>query len=180
MTFITSLAGARALRESFDVEAEVKWPNDLLLNGKKIGGVLNELCASMEKISYLVLGIGVNLNMTPDQFPARENFPATSVLLEKGETVQREIFARQFFQLLDRFYLRYLAEGFPGLRQEWESYCGMVGCRVDLETEGQKLSGEVLGINGEGALLLRDPDGRVEKVFSADIRSIHDKISNLT
>ena len=99
ITFITSLAGASALRKSFAVEAQVKWPNDLLLNGKKVGGVLNELCASMDKINYLVLGLGMNLNMTLDQLPERGIFPATSVMLEKGEAVQRNLFARQLFSI---------------------------------------------------------------------------------
>ena len=180
ITFITSLAAAKALRESFAVEAQVKWPNDLLLNGKKVGGVLNELCASMEKINYLILGLGVNLNMAREQLPERELFPATSVMLEKGETVPRDLFARNYFQLLDRFYLRYLDEGFSNLRREWESYCGMIGWRVDLETEGKRLNGEVLGIDEEGALRLRGREGREEKVFSADIHAIHDNMHDPT
>ncbi|MBN2429466.1 MAG: biotin--[acetyl-CoA-carboxylase] ligase [Deltaproteobacteria bacterium] len=174
ITFITSLAAAGALRDSFSVEAQVKWPNDILLNGKKIGGVLNELCASQEKINYLVLGLGVNLNMTCDQLPERELFPATSVMLEQGEAVSRELFARNYFQLLDRLYFRYFEEGFSSLRKEWESYCGMIGRRVDMDAEGRSVSGEVLGIDEEGFLLLRGQDGREERLLSADIRLIHD------
>ena len=174
VTFITSLAAARALRESFSVEAQVKWPNDILLNGKKIGGVLNELCVFQEKINYLVLGLGVNLNMTGDQLPERGVFPATSVMLERGGAVSRELFARNYLRLLDRLYVRYLEEGFSSLRQEWESYCGMLGRLVDMDVEGRRVSGEVLGIDEEGALLVRGRDGREERLLSADIRLIHD------
>ncbi len=180
ITFITSLAAVKALRESYNVEAEVKWPNDVLLNGRKLGGVLNELCTSLRQINYLVLGLGVNLNMTRDQLPERELFPATSVMLEKGEEVSRTRFARNYFRWLDRFYLQYLEEGFSGIREEWESYCGMVGCRVELDTGDKMLEGLVVGIDEEGALILRGQNGRDEKVHSADIRSIHDETHGKT
>jgi BirA family biotin operon repressor/biotin-[acetyl-CoA-carboxylase] ligase len=177
-TFITSLAAAKALGGSFNVGAQVKWPNDILLNGRKVGGVLNELCTSMEQINYLVLGLGVNINMARDQLPERGLFPATSVMLEKGETVSREIFARNYFRLLDRLYIQYLDEGFLGIRQEWMSFCGIIGCHVDLDAGEERLSGLVTGIDEEGALTLRDRNGHEKKVLSADIRFIHDKIHN--
>jgi BirA family biotin operon repressor/biotin-[acetyl-CoA-carboxylase] ligase len=132
----------------------------------------------MKQINYLVLGLGVNLNMARDQLPEREFFPATSVMLEKGETVSREIFARNYFRLLDRLYIQYLDEGFPGIRLDWMSYCGVIGCRVELDTGEESLSGLVTGIDEVGALTFLDGNGHEKKVLSADIRSIHGKIHN--
>jgi BirA family biotin operon repressor/biotin-[acetyl-CoA-carboxylase] ligase len=172
ITFITSLAAARALRGSFAVPAEVKWPNDILVNGRKAGGVLNELGTSGEKITYLILGLGVNLNMTREQLPVRELFPATSIMLEKGTAVSRELFALNYLELLERLYLCYLKEGFSVLRNEWASFCGMIGRQVDLVADGRNVSGKVLGIDEEGALLLRCENGCEERFLSADIRSV--------
>lgn len=176
LTFITSLAVAGALREACHLPAEVKWPNDILLNGSKVGGVLNELCVSVGQINYLVLGMGVNLNMPREQLPQRGLFPATSVLLETGEAVSRRVFARTCFQCLDRLYHQYLNTGFAGLRREWEAVCGMIGCHADLDVDGKALTGLVMGIDEAGALILRGLDGHEEKVFSADILAVRNNI----
>jgi len=84
LTFLSAVAVARAIELVAPLRPEIKWPNDVLIDGKKVAGLLNEMSAETDGINFVVLGIGVNLNMTAEQFPADLRHPATSLLLETG------------------------------------------------------------------------------------------------
>jgi len=119
LTFLSAVAVAETLNQLYKLPAKVKWPNDVLVGGKKIAGLLNEMNAETEQIHFVILGIGVNLNMAAEQFPEELNYPATSVLLETGETVDRALFARELLQRLDGYYCEFLDEGFVPIRRRW-------------------------------------------------------------
>ncbi len=170
LTFFPAVAVARAITEVSGLSARVKWPNDILLGGRKVAGLLNEMRAEAERIHFIVLGIGVNLNMRRDQFPSDLRYPATSVALETGSPVNRLAFTRALLRHLDRLYDDYLLRGVAPVLREWESLCDLMGEKVAVDLSGRSLVGTATGLDDDGALLLRLSDGRVERVLAGDVR----------
>lgn len=168
MTFLSAVAVAETLQELYALSARVKWPNDILVGGKKIAGLLNEMNAETEQIHFVILGIGINLNMTTEQFPEQLNYPATSVFLERDEKIDRVAFVRAFLQRLDGYYGEFLAEGFVPIRRRWEALCDLMNARVQVE----HWQGTVVGLDSDGALRLQLDDGRVERILAGDVRPL--------
>lgn len=174
MTFLTAVAVAEAVEAVGDFAPQLKWPNDVLMNGRKVAGLLNELSAETERIHFMVLGIGVNLNMAADQFPTNLRSPATSLLIEGGKVVPRLEFTRQLLQKTDRLYARYLESGFDVVRAAWEERCNMLGRRVEVDFQHSRLTGIARGIDEAGALLLTLPDGTEERVLAGDVKLLEE------
>lgn len=169
LTFLSAVAVAETLKQRYQLSVKVKWPNDVLVSGKKIAGLLNEMNAETEQIHFVILGIGVNLNMTADQFPKELNYPATSVLLERGEEIDRVAFIREFLQRIDRYYAEFLQDGFGPIRRRWEALCDLMNQRVQID---QGLQGTVVGLDTDGALRLQLDDGRVERIIAGDVKPL--------
>lgn len=169
LTFLSAVAVAETLNHLYQLPARVKWPNDVLVEGKKISGLLNEMSAETEQIHFVILGIGVNLNMTSEQFPEELNYPATSVLLETGAVVDRAAFVRDFLQRLDGYYGELLEEGFVPIRRRWEALSSLMNVRVQVD---DRMTGTVVGLDTDGALRLQLDDGRVERVMAGDVRPL--------
>ncbi len=172
LTFLSAVAVVETLQEVCHLSADVKWPNDILVGGAKISGLLNEMNAETEQIHFVILGVGVNLNMTDTQFPDVLNYPATSVLLETGESVDRLIFLQAFLQRLDLYYTEFLEEGFSPVRRRWEKLCNMMNMQVEVNQGGGSLRGTVVGLDAEGALRLQLDNGQVERILAGDIRPV--------
>lgn len=170
MTFLTAVAVAEAIEASGPFSPRLKWPNDVLLNGKKIAGLLNELNAETEQIHYMILGVGVNLNMAMSQFPTDLRTPATSLLVEGDRNIPRLEFARNLLQRIDALYTRFLVDGFAPVLAAWEERCDMLGRRVEVDYHHRQLIGVVKGLDEAGALLLALPDGGEERVLAGDVK----------
>lgn len=172
MTFLSAVATAEAMIETFHLPVRVKWPNDLLVGGRKIAGMLNEMSAESEQIHFVLLGIGVNLNMTAEQFPADLRYPATSVLLERKEPVARLVFVRNLLQRIDALYRIYLDEGFWAIRRRWEGLSDLLNCTVQVDQNPGLRVGTVVGLEDDGALRLQLEDGRIERILAGDVRPL--------
>jgi len=169
LTFLSAVAAARALRDVTGLKVDVKWPNDLLVNGRKIAGLLNEMSAESDAVHHVVLGLGLNINMTADQFPTDLRYPATSVRLEKGTHTARLDVVVALLEHFDRLYEEFRQSGMGPIRRAWQELFAMMGKPVRVETGQANLTGVVAGIDEEGALLLRLPDGNIEKVLAGDV-----------
>jgi len=169
LTFVAALAVVEAISRTSTLTASVKWPNDVLVNGRKVAGILSEMRAESDRVHYVILGVGVNLNMTRDQFPAELRYPASSLLIEGGRAVSRSAFARCFLEAFEAFYRRFLDEGFDAIRPDWDACCAMVGSRVRVDQESRVLAGEIVGLNEDGSLLLRSDDGRLHNIYAGDV-----------
>jgi BirA family biotin operon repressor/biotin-[acetyl-CoA-carboxylase] ligase len=169
LTFLSAVAVARAIEEVARLHPTIKWPNDILLNGQKVAGLLNEMSAETDTIHCVVLGIGVNINMLREQFPSDLRQPATSLLLEKGTTVSRVDFTRALLTSLDMLYDDYLCHGFPAIREEWLSRSTIQGRRVRVSFGHRETEGVVTGVDNDGALLLARGDGAPERVLAGDV-----------
>ena len=169
LTFLSAVAVTRAIAEMTPLQPLIKWPNDVLVGGCKVAGLLNEMSAETEKVNFIVLGIGININMRRDQFPADLRHPATSLALETGREVSRLEFTRALLTALDDSYDAYLTNGYGTIREEWLSRFSMNGREVRVTFQNSSQTGRVMGIDDDGALLLRLHDGRVERVLAGDV-----------
>lgn len=165
LTFLSVIAVARAVEKLTPLKTRIKWPNDLLINGAKVAGLLNEMSAETDKVNFVILGIGVNLNMPREQFPAELRHPATSLLIESGEKIDRTEFTRVLLEELDELYAGFLAAGYAPARQEWLERSALNGALVTVTDHGTQKCGRVTGIDEFGALLLDSG----EQILSGDV-----------
>ena len=169
LTFLSVVAVARAIESCTALAPQIKWPNDILVSGKKVAGLLNEMNAETEKVNFVVLGIGVNLNMRLSQLGEGVRHPATSLLEEGGVEVDRAAFARALLRELDQLYDRFLQEGEAPVRAEWLERSAIRGRSVRVSCGPREFGGVVQGVDSFGALLVQTPDGVVETVLSGDV-----------
>ncbi|OMP65843.1 biotin--[acetyl-CoA-carboxylase] ligase [Domibacillus epiphyticus] len=166
-TLITAVAVTEAIRDAAGVMAEIKWPNDILLNGKKITGILTELQADSDQIRSIIIGIGMNVNQR--QFPEELSNIATSISIEKGETVPRAKLVQAIMKNLELYYDEYMTNGFGLIKDKWESYAISIGRHIIARTVTGTIRGKALGITDEGVLKLQDENGMIHDIYSADI-----------
>ena len=173
LTFLSAVAVARAIELATALKPEIKWPNDVLIRGAKVAGLLNEMSAETDGINFVILGIGVNLNMGATQFPADLRSPATSLMLEQGRPVSRAQFAAVMLNELDRLYGDFLSHGFGPVREEWQQRCNAKGREVRVSDGGaDTVQGVFNGIDSDGALLVLLQNGTVERILSGDVRVV--------
>ena len=170
LTFLSAVAVCRAIMSSTGLQATVKWPNDVLLNGRKVAGLLNEMSAETDRVNYVVLGIGVNLNMRNDQFPEDLRYPATSLAIAKGHPVSRLDFTRSLLQEIDALYQVFLEQGSEPVFEAWEHLCDMTGRAVRVDCNDLLIEGVMAGLADDGALLVRTATGKMERVYAGDVR----------
>jgi BirA family biotin operon repressor/biotin-[acetyl-CoA-carboxylase] ligase len=173
LTFLSTVAVARAIEMITTLKPEIKWPNDLLISGKKIAGLLNEMSAETDGINFVILGIGVNLNMVANQFPFDLRHPSTSLFLESGAKIDRSHFTCIMLRELDRLYTDFLSHGFEPVRKEWQRRCNANGRRVLVNDSGtESTGGQFLGIDSDGAMLIQTDTNRVQRITCGDVRII--------
>jgi len=171
LALAAAVAVTRALRTFPSLAPErvaIKWPNDCLLDGKKIAGILTEMDAEVDRIRSVVLGIGVNLNASARAFPPELRGTATSALLATGVRVDRPRFAADLCATLEAVYDRVVGEGFAALAPEWESYSCLTGRTVTVACAGRRSTGTVRGIDAGGRLVLDGAEGE-ERVMAGDV-----------
>jgi BirA family biotin operon repressor/biotin-[acetyl-CoA-carboxylase] ligase len=170
-TLASAVAVADAVAEVVsDGAVEIKWPNDVLVDGRKVSGILLELAAEATRVAYLVLGIGVNLNVDPATFPAEFRDSATSLASHRGRPIDRAAFARALYAQLERVLDACAASGFRGILPRFESRFRMRGRLVRVrELGGAEQEGWVHGIDEDGALRLRRADGEELRFLAGDV-----------
>jgi BirA family transcriptional regulator, biotin operon repressor / biotin---[acetyl-CoA-carboxylase] ligase len=172
LTFLSAVAATETLNQVCHLSANVKWPNDILVKGAKISGLLNEMNAETEQIHYVILGIGINLNMTAEQFPQELNYPATSALIETGTPVDRILFLQTFLEKLDQYYLEFIQQGFAPIRKRWENLCNIMNQKVAVVQQSHTITGTVVGIDFDGALQVQCDDGQIERILAGDVKPL--------
>ncbi|WP_040208390.1 biotin--[acetyl-CoA-carboxylase] ligase [Neobacillus jeddahensis] len=169
LTLLTAVAIVQAIEEETGLQTEIKWPNDILLNGKKVTGILTELQAEADRIHSIIIGIGINVNQKMDDFPSELQDKASSLSIEKGEDISRSGLIRCIFKNFERLYLLYLEQGFFPIKLLWEGYAISLGKNLKARTLTNVIEGKALGITDEGVLKLEDETGFVHHIYSADI-----------
>lgn len=169
LTVMAATALVRAIDGTTSVRPEIKWPNDLLVGGRKIAGVLTELSAELDTIKHLILGIGIDVNQVVEDFPPDLRAIATSLQIAGGEPVSRPLLATRLLQELDRDYVRIRSGQFAQLADEWESRCTTIGQNVGIRVGNRVLRGRAESLDADGALLVRSQHGHLERVIGGDV-----------
>lgn len=169
LTLLAAVAIVQAIEGLTDLSPEIKWPNDILIRGKKVTGILTELQAEADRINSIIIGIGMNVNQVEEDFPVELEKIATSLRIEQGKEISRAAMVREIFNNMEKLYNLYLAEGFLPIKLLWESYAISVGREITARTLMQTIVGKALGITEEGVLMIEDKQGVTHHVYSADI-----------
>jgi BirA family biotin operon repressor/biotin-[acetyl-CoA-carboxylase] ligase len=172
-TFIASLALVDTLHE-LGVHAAIKWPNDVLVEGKKVAGTLAECAVRGDAVESVILGVGVNLNVAAAELAAALGPAgrfASSVSALTGEVVDRNAFAAAYLRALDDWAQTYETRGPSAIRAAWNDREILGGRRVDVrEPDGSSYQARVSGIDAAGALVVQDTRGRRHAVTTGEIR----------
>ena len=169
LTVASATALRRAIQAQTGLEPEIKWPNDILVRGKKVAGILTELHAELDQVIYVILGIGVDVNLNAGDFPAELRKSATSLKAELGKPVSRAELAVGILRELDDDYGQIAAAGFTTLADEWEKHCTTIGQEVVIRTGERQIRGRAESLGEDGALLLRTDHGHLERVVGGDV-----------
>jgi BirA family biotin operon repressor/biotin-[acetyl-CoA-carboxylase] ligase len=168
LALVAGLAVAEAI-EALGLRPALKWPNDVLLDGRKAVGILTEMEAELERVRVVIVGIGVNVNATAEEFPPYLHDRATSLALVAGHPIDRIRFAGGLLTSLEGYYRRFLDGGFAPLREAWERRSALAGRRVTVRANDVEVAGKVAGIDEDGALRLVDGTGAVRRVVAGEV-----------
>lgn len=169
LTVAAATALWRAIHEETGLAPEIKWPNDILIRGRKVVGILTELSAEVDRVKHVTLGVGVDVNLAANEFPVELRKIATSLRIESGELVSRADLATTILRELDRDYARVCAGKFSEVADEWEEHCSTIGQRVVISMGDRRLRGRAESLDDDGALRLRTEHGRLERIIGGDV-----------
>lgn len=166
--FITSIAGAALVNtfNKFNIQTKVKWPNDVLINGKKVAGILTEMSADMEFIEYIVLGVGINVSGL--EFPGELKNIATSLKLE-GYDVKKLSIIWQFIYEFELLYNLYLNENTSEVVNILRNNSSVLGKQINVHYMNEIESAIAVDINNQGALIIKTQEGEVKELSSGEI-----------
>lgn len=165
---ITLLAGvsvAKTIR-SYGLLAGIKWPNDVLINGKKVCGILTEIEAEIDVIDYCIVGIGIDANVDTESFPEEVRESSTSLKKELGHEVDRAGFVQRLIEEFEALYLKFQRDDFSSILDEWRDMSATIGEWVKITTRTRTIYGEAVGVDSEGALILETGEGKLEKIVA--------------
>jgi len=169
LTIASATALRRAIAGQTGLAAEIKWPNDILVGGKKTAGILTELYAELDRVQYAILGIGIDVNLNPSDFPPELRSLATSLRIELGKAVSRPELAVRVLHELDCDYDRICSGSFGAVAEEWQEHCTTIGLEVVIRTGNREIRGRAESLDDDGALLLRTEHGHLERVIGGDL-----------
>jgi len=169
LTVASAAALRRAIESNTGLKAEIKWPNDILIRGKKVAGILTELHAEVDRVKHVILGMGVDVNLSPGDFPPEVRKLATSLKAELGKPVSRPELAVAILRELDRDYARVCSGRFAAVAEEWEKHCATLGRRVAIRMGARQIRGRAESLSEDGALLLRTDHGHLERIVGGDV-----------
>ena len=169
LTIVSATALRRAIQAVTGLKPDIKWPNDILIGGKKVAGILTELSAEVDRIRHILLGIGVDVNLDAAELPAELRQTATSLKQEGGQMVCRAELAVAILRALDEDYARLNAGRFPAVADEWEAHCVTIGKNVTVLMGDRTIRGRAESLDDDGSLLVRTEHGRLERMIGGDV-----------
>ncbi|MBI5561692.1 MAG: biotin--[acetyl-CoA-carboxylase] ligase [Deltaproteobacteria bacterium] len=170
LTFVAAVATAECAAAFVTQRPVVKWPNDILINGRKAAGILLEMDSEPDRVNFVVMGIGVNVNMRPRALPAPIRETAAP-LSGPGALIDRCALARALYSGVEKWYKIYLDKGFAAVMDAWRGLFDAEGRPVTVTAFNRVIKGICAGVDADGALLVRTSGGKVERVVSGDVET---------
>jgi BirA family transcriptional regulator, biotin operon repressor / biotin---[acetyl-CoA-carboxylase] ligase len=168
ITMAGSVAVARAIRKEFELGALIKWPNDIFIGKKKIGGLLLEMSAEADIVHYCLLGIGIDVNNPVKDFEADLQRDITSISAEIGHDIDRAAFLARILKEFENRYQLVESGEYEAITQEWKSLSATLENRVLIRTLKNSFEGDAIDIDEFGALIVRKDNGKLERVIAGD------------
>ncbi|HAK59049.1 MAG TPA: biotin--[acetyl-CoA-carboxylase] ligase [Nitrospiraceae bacterium] len=174
VTLAGAIAVAWAIRKQLGIQANIKWPNDIMIANKKVAGILTEMSADPDRVKYLVLGIGINVNVEREALTPEIRLLATSLISETGSKIDRVAFLNALLTELEQWYTLLLEDDAAVLR-EWKSLNMTTGRRVAVRSQDGVIEGLARGIDREGRLIIELDGGAVHNVASGDVTIVKEE-----
>jgi len=165
ITLMTAVSVAKLIRLNTGLKALIKWPNDILIENKKVCGILTEMNAESDRVKFLIVGIGLNLNAKASDLVEE----ATSLKEACKENIDRVKFAKLLLEELDRHYLSFKEQGFGPILDEWRNFSATLGRRVKVDFKNYHIEGQAMDVDDNGALLVRLDNGFTERISAGDV-----------
>ena len=172
LTLMASVAVAETMLSMTSLNINIKWPNDILVKGRKIAGILTEISMEMDRIDYMVIGVGINVNTPRKSLPPDIRDIATSVFMETGKPYPRIALLRAYLEWLEIYYETFKTKGFEPVMNRWKSLADIIGHRVSVDMIDRVRVGEVLDVDKDGFLILKEQGGALERIISGDVTLI--------
>ncbi len=169
ITIMSSIAVSDAINKSFNIVPQIKWPNDIIINNKKVSGILTEMDSNISLVNFIILGIGVNLNMDVPEYLKDK---AISIKEIMNKEVSRVEFTAILFKMIEKWYNNFLKKGFESIIYPWNRYSMMEGKLIKVSSHGETIEGYSIGLDRDGALILRDRNGIIRRVIAGDVTVI--------
>jgi len=169
ITLMTAVAVVKAIKICTQIESQIKWPNDILINEKKVCGILTEMSAELDIINWVVVGIGINVNIDHREFP--EDIQENTISLKEvsDKEILRVRMVQIFLQEFERYYESLKRREFSSILKEWKLYSHTLGRKIRVDMGERIVTGEAVNINEEGALIFKKEDGELIKIISGTI-----------
>lgn len=174
LTVASSVACASAVRKLTGLNAGIKWPNDIIVSRRKLGGILLEMRSEPDRVVFAVVGIGLNVNIRAGGLPPDVRPMATSILIETGRRIGRPLLIAGILDELDGELKALKGEGAGPLLNKWRSLSVTIGKRVRVATAREMFTGHALDIDDEGLLVVKAEDGELRTVSSGDLTMLRD------
>jgi len=174
LTLLAGVAVAKVLRHLYDLKAELKWPNDVMVDDRKICGILTEMTAETEAVDYCIVGIGINANIKLADFPSKFRETTTSLKEELGKNVSRAELVRRLLEEMERLYNVFREGGPAPILKEWKALTNTLGALVRITDTGV-IEGRAVDVDQDGALIVELADGSLKRVIAGDVSLRRDK-----
>lgn len=165
LTLMSAVSICEAVKGVLDLDVQIKWPNDLFMQNKKVAGILTEMNAEVDKVNFVVIGIGLNVNNDKKSLIAG----ATSLREQQGEEINRVVLLQDILRKLEDNYLLLEEKGEGEIINKWRNFTLTLGTRVKVDYQHKHIEGQAIDIDSDGALLIRKDSGLIQKISSGDV-----------
>ncbi|MFC1562084.1 biotin--[acetyl-CoA-carboxylase] ligase [candidate division KSB1 bacterium] len=167
--FFISLSAALAIENMTDLNVEFKWPNDILISGKKVCGILSECISGDASNPVMITGIGLNVHINIEEFGEEYRAKATSLLIETGKQIERSRLFIEFVDCMNTVYATWSRNGIESIYREWVKRCTTPGQEVTINSGNVSLSGTAITVNSDGSLVVQSAQGKTRTVYAGDL-----------
>lgn len=167
ITQVVAISVVKALETIYNLDFSIKWPNDIILNGKKVCGILTEMDGEIDKLNYIIIGIGVNVNQEIISEEIKDK--ATSLLIESKKNADRRQIIASILNEFEKNYNIFKVNGISTFVDKLKNYSALMNKRVKVSTSYKTIVGDVIDIDNEGYLVVRTETGEIKNIISGDI-----------